>query len=340
MSRISLRSLVVFGVTLASCFAVQAVLAADSRGSKPAASGARSAGRLGFELGARAAEPLQVLKSGDEHTRLIYRAKALPAMELENTLKQLFQSEAELRSSADSDAPRAPSARVAVAPSAVSNVLIISGPPDAVAEVRSLLEGLDQPTGQIMLDVEIGEAPMGEETAEAGARSDGAQPADASTQQQRWTERPAKMETIGRVRLTTLDNQPAFAQMGARVPRVVGVSKSGDGEVRSTTLENVGLIVGVTPRITPDGAVVMEIDAEQSQLGPESEGIPIESRGDKVVRTPRIDTTTVQSTVTVSDGQTVVLASVARTRMGESDKALVIVVTPHIVVPDGVKKPR
>ncbi len=32
--------------------------------------------------------------------------------------------------------------------------------------------------------------------------------------------------------------------------------------------------MGVTPRITPDGLVVMEIDTERSEVGPEAEGTP------------------------------------------------------------------
>ena len=219
------------------------------------------------------------------------------------------------------------------ATSLVRNSLIISGPPDAVEEVRKLLEGLDQPLSQVMLDVEIGEAPVGvdDETKEAAAPEPGEQD-NTLVEQWRWAQRPAQMTTIGRVQLTTLDNQPAFAQMGARVPMVVGVSKSADGEeVRNASLINVGLIVAVTPRITPSGSVVMEIDAEQSQLGPEAEGVHISITGDKVVRTPQVNTTSIQSTVTVSGGQSVILGAV--TPRGQADKALIVVITPHIIAP-------
>ena len=69
-----------------------------------------------------------------------------------------------------------------------------------------------------------------------------------------------------------------------------------------------GLILGVTPRISPDGLVVMEIDAEKSEVGPEAEGIPISiSASGQVIRSPRINTTTAQTTVSANSGQTVVL---------------------------------
>jgi hypothetical protein len=50
------------------------------------------------------------------------------------------------------------------------------------------------------------------------------------------------------------------------------------------------------------------VAAEKSSVGPEDEGIPISiSASGEVVRTPRIDTTTAETTVMVADGQTVVL---------------------------------
>ena len=127
--------------------------------------------------------------------------------------------------------------------------------------------------------------------------------------------RPAKMETIARARLITLDSQPAFIQMDLRVLRVnsLSVAPTG-GETRSIALDNVGLIVGITPRIDLDGAVTMQIDVEQSQLAPEQEGIPISVAGGKVVRSPRIDATTIQGTVRIPNAQTVILGSVARKR--------------------------
>jgi len=64
----------------------------------------------------------------------------------------------------------------------------------------------------------------------------------------------------------------------------------------------------VTPRISPDGLVVMEIDAEKSQLGTEEEGIPVTiSATGEVVRSPRIKITLAQTTVSALSGQTVVL---------------------------------
>jgi len=117
-----------------------------------------------------------------------------------------------------------------------------------------------------------------------------------------------RLEILSRPQIRTLDNQSAFIQVGQRVPRIVGSTVNQNGQSNSVTLENVGLIIGVTPRISPDGMVVMEIDAEKSNLGPEQEGIPVAVSIDgTVIRSPRIDTTTAQATVAAASGETIVL---------------------------------
>ena len=117
-----------------------------------------------------------------------------------------------------------------------------------------------------------------------------------------------RVDVLSRPQIRTLDNQPAFIQVGQRVPRIVGSTVNQNGQSNSVSLENVGLILGVTPRVSPDGTVVMEIDAEKSSLGPEQDGIPVAVSVDgTVIRSPRVDTTTAQATVSAADGETIVL---------------------------------
>ena len=81
------------------------------------------------------------------------------------------------------------------------------------------------------------------------------------------------------------------------------------GQTNRVQWENVGVILGITPRISPDGLVVMLIDASKQEIGPEAEGIPISimaQTGD-VIRSPRINVTLAQTTVSAADGQTIVL---------------------------------
>ena len=116
-----------------------------------------------------------------------------------------------------------------------------------------------------------------------------------------------RLEVLSRPQIMTLDNQSAWIQVGKRVPRIVG-SRFDQRIMQNTIeLEPVGLILGVTPRISPDGTVVMEIDAEKSDLGPEQEGIPISVSGDQVIRSPSINITLAQTTVSAASGETIVL---------------------------------
>jgi type II secretory pathway component GspD/PulD (secretin) len=285
--------------------------------------------------------PLTVLKSGPEHTRVVYRLKATPVTDIDSTIKQLLHLEGELHNSGGAAATTAARSRVAIASSVVNNSLVISGPPDAVEEVLRLVEKLDHSAGLILLEMEMGEAPVDAAKQGESTKGDGKPTTAATPSAFRLLDRPAKMETTARARLTTLDNQPAFVQMGARVPRATGVTTSPtNGRFSSTSMTylNVGLIVGMTPRISPDGTIAMQINVEQSQLGPENEGTPVSVAGDKVVRSPRIDTTTVQTTVAVPDGKTIILGSVAR--QGRNEKEFVILVTPHILGLEEAKKTR
>lgn len=123
------------------------------------------------------------------------------------------------------------------------------------------------------------------------------------------------LQILSRPQVMTLDNQPAFIQVGERVPRITSSNIVNNAVINNTTLENVGILLGVTPRIAPDGQVVMEIDAEKSEVGPEADGIPISinENGD-VIRSPRIEIITAQTTVSARSGQTVILGGLITRR--------------------------
>jgi type II secretion system protein D len=115
------------------------------------------------------------------------------------------------------------------------------------------------------------------------------------------------LEVLSRPQVMTLDNQPAFIQVGQRVPRIVGTAVNSVGSVNSITMENVGLILSVTPRISPEGMVVMEIDAEKSKVGNVDDGIPVSTSQGVTIKSPKIDVTTAQTTVSANSGDTIML---------------------------------
>jgi len=165
-----------------------------------------------------------------------------------------------------------------------------------------------------------------------------------------------RLEVLSRPQVMTLDNQPAYIQVGKRVPRITGSTARSQGLVNTIELENVGLILGVTPRISPDGMVVMEIDAEKSDLDPISEGIPVAVSDGTEIRSPSINVTVAQTTVSSASGQTIVLGGLITQREQEVHRSvpwlseipvlgrlfrfdsvaceraeLLIVLTPHVV---------
>ncbi len=115
-----------------------------------------------------------------------------------------------------------------------------------------------------------------------------------------------RLEVLARPQIMTLDNQPAFIQVGKRVPRITGTTINEVGQVNNIELENIGLILGVTPRISPDGMVVMEIDAEKSELSFE-DAVPVAISEGTPIMSPSITLTTAQTTVSAASGETIVL---------------------------------
>lgn len=117
-----------------------------------------------------------------------------------------------------------------------------------------------------------------------------------------------RLEVLSRPQIRTLDNQPAFIQIGQRVPRIVTASVTQVGSVNGVVLENVGLILGVTPRISPDGMVVMEVDAEKSEVDVVDQGIPVSvSASGTVIRSPIFNITTASTTVSANSGETIII---------------------------------
>ncbi|TWT67014.1 putative type II secretion system protein D precursor [Posidoniimonas polymericola] len=119
-----------------------------------------------------------------------------------------------------------------------------------------------------------------------------------------------RLEVLSRPQIMALDNQQGTVSVGSRVPTIQGVSFTEFGQQQNQiTYEDVGIILEVTPRISPDNQVVMQVYAEKSQLGPEAEGIPVfAAPGGAVVRAPVINQTVARTVVTAGTGQTVVLS--------------------------------
>ena len=120
------------------------------------------------------------------------------------------------------------------------------------------------------------------------------------------------VEVLSRPQIRTLDNQFSMIHVGQTVPRITDVSVDSQTGNTSPVLTDtdVGLVLEVTPRISPDGIIVMEVVATKSELS--GEGVPLFSSTTvtamiQTIESPIIDTATAQTTVAVPNGQTIVL---------------------------------
>lgn len=124
-----------------------------------------------------------------------------------------------------------------------------------------------------------------------------------------------RLEVLSRPQIMALDNQEGIINVGQRIPRVAAIQQNQFGQTNDIIYEQVGIILRVRPRISPDGLVVMEVYANKSEVGPEIEGIPISiANNGQVLRSPRIDNTEATTTVSASSGQTIVLSGLLTKR--------------------------
>lgn len=116
-----------------------------------------------------------------------------------------------------------------------------------------------------------------------------------------------RLQVLSRPQVTAMDNQQAFILVGQRVPRINGTTTTNYGVQMNTTDTPVGLILLVTPRVTKDGKVVMEIGAEKSSLGNDADATPIYSQDGQVIKSQSINTIQAMTAISAKDGETVML---------------------------------
>lgn len=112
---------------------------------------------------------------------------------------------------------------------------------------------------------------------------------------------------LSRPQIRTLDNQLAQIQVGQIVPVTDGITQTQTTVSPQIVRDPAGIILTVTPRISPEGEIVMEVVAEKSVYT--DEGVPVFSdvNTGTVITAPIKNISTAQTTVKVTDGQTIVL---------------------------------
>ena len=147
------------------------------------------------------------------------------------------------------------------------------------------------------------------------------------------------------------NNQPARIQVGETIRLPESTSFDQGSQQSSVVPEDIGIILEVTPSINPDGYVRMTIKPEISELSARTTQIT------ESLSSPIITRRTADTTVTVRDGQTIILGGLISDRyesreqkvplLGDipiigklftstSEKStkteLLIVLTPHVIM--------
>jgi type II secretory pathway component GspD/PulD (secretin) len=160
----------------------------------------------------------------------------------------------------------------------------------------------------------------------------------------------SRVQVLSNPSVMVENNSKGFIQVGETVRLPSGVSFSSAGQQSSVTPEDIGIILTVTPSINPEGFVRMQIEPEISRLSLQTTQIS-ENFNSPVVTRRRATTT-----VTVKDGQTVVIGGLISDRFERVDRKipllgdipvlgmlfrqyrensskteLLIVLTPHVV---------
>ena len=104
-------------------------------------------------------------------------------------------------------------------------------------------------------------------------------------------------EIVARPTLITADKQPATIQSGVEIP----YQEASSSGATSTSFKDAVLSLEVTPRITPDERIIMDLMVNQDSVGQVFNGVP------------SIDTTALSTRVLVENGQTLVLGGMFRT---------------------------
>ena len=122
-------------------------------------------------------------------------------------------------------------------------------------------------------------------------------------------------EVVARPQIVTANKSPAVIESGVEIPYQEATSSG----ATSTAFKDAVLSLQVTPQITADDRIVMQLDVKQDTVGQIFNGIP------------SINTNQIRTEVLVNDGQTVVLGGIFQTvRNFSTDKTPLLGDVPHL----------
>lgn len=157
----------------------------------------------------------------------------------------------------------------------------------------------------------------------------GIESADEPLKQLQRLEEEEALSGVTRIRVTTLEQQPASVQFGQRINLRSAAGPGGGfpGGGRGASMvrgENTGTLLSATARVESDESIVLNLQFEQSRLASPRERDP--SAGEDPSAPPDVGTITAQTTLRVVSGGVEVLGG-GRTSTGKTSEQSLILVT-------------
>src|SRR5262249_25605973 len=155
---------------------------------------------------------------------------------------------------------------VTVVAEPVSNTVLVSASQDQIQQVLMLIEKIDQAPPSVQMDLLVVQVPADfmEKAGLRGADASDARPCELTDRERqmfhallRQARQEGTVKFLSEPRLMVLDNQTGYIQVGGHHPCP---TLAADGKPAQVEMVPVGLCTRVTPRISPDGKVLVRIE--------------------------------------------------------------------------------
>lgn len=127
------------------------------------------------------------------------------------------------------------------------------------------------------------------------------------------------VQVLSRPQVRATHNNTASINVGQSVPLTTGVNTTVTGSNPIIEYRDTGITLEVTPRITPDGMIAMNVFAQKSALSPVGVPIFVPTTG-AAIQSPIINQSTATTTVNVPNGQTIVIGGMITKTDGTSER--------------------
>ncbi len=109
--------------------------------------------------------------------------------------------------------------------------------------------------------------------------------------------------------IMTLENLTGIVNVGAEIQRVGGTVLNANNAVQNIENVETGITLAITPRVSPDGMIVMFVDVSNRELGSPADGTVIgtDAMGNEIISQP-INQVRASTTIMARSGQTVVIS--------------------------------